>query len=53
MESCRLSKESKEKRLNMIKRFWDKFTDDKEYIRFKLAVVMILMIVGMTLDGGM
>lgn len=37
----------------MIKRFWDKFTDDQEYIRFKLAVVMILMIIGMAMDGGM
>lgn len=37
----------------MLKKFWDKFTDDQEFIRFKLSVVMILMIIGMALDGGM
>ena len=37
----------------MLKKFWDKFTDDHEYIRFKLAVVMILMIIGMTFDSWM
>lgn len=36
----------------MIKRFWDKFTDDQEYIRFKLAMVMLIMIIGLALDGG-
>jgi len=35
----------------MIKKFIEKFCDDQEYIRFKLAVVMILMIIGMTLDS--
>ncbi len=35
--------------MKKIKRFMDKFTDDREYVRFKLAVVMILMIVGMAL----
>ncbi len=37
----------------MIKQFWDKFTDDQEFIKLKLTVVVILMIVGMTLDGRM
>lgn len=37
----------------MIKRFWYKFTDDQEFIKLKLTVVVILMIVGMTLDGRM
>lgn len=35
----------------MIKRFWDKFTDDQEYIRLKLGLAMILIIAGMMLDG--
>ena len=30
----------------MIKRFWDKFTDDNELIKFKLIGVTIIMIVG-------
>lgn len=34
-----------------VKQFMDKFTDDQEFIRLKLAVVMILMIVGMALDS--
>lgn len=38
--------------MKTIKRFWDKFTDDHEYVRFKLAVIMLLMIIGMALDGG-
>lgn len=37
----------------MLKKFWDKFTDDQEFIRFKLSVAMILIIIGMALDGGM
>lgn len=41
------------RRHKMLKKFWDKFTDDQEFIRFKLSVVMILMIIGMALDGGM
>lgn len=35
----------------MIKRFWDKFMDDQEYIRLKFAVVMILIIVVQIIDG--
>jgi hypothetical protein len=35
----------------MIKQFWDKFTNDQEYIRFKLAVVTILIIIGIALDS--
>lgn len=31
--------------------FVDKFKDDQEYIRLKLAVVFILMITGMALDS--
>lgn len=37
----------------MLKKFWDKFTDDQEFIRFKLSVVMILMIIGLWYLGGM
>jgi hypothetical protein len=41
------------KRQNMLKKFWDKFTDDLELIRFKLSTVMILMIFGLWYLGGM
>ena len=34
-----------------LKRFWDKFTDDQEFIRLKMGIAMILIIVGMALDG--
>lgn len=37
--------------MKKIKRFWDKLTDPLEYIRLKLAVVGILLIAGMMLDG--
>lgn len=37
----------------MLKKFWDKFTDDLEFIRFKLSAVMILMILGLWYLGGM
>lgn len=39
--------------MRKIKRFWDEFTDDQEYIRLKLAIGMMLIIIGMTLDGRM
>jgi len=34
----------------MIKKFWDKFIDPLEFIRFKCAIVMVLMIAGFMLD---
>ncbi len=37
--------------MTKLHKFMDKFTDDQEFIRLKLAVVTILMIVGMTLDS--
>jgi len=34
----------------MIKQFWNKFCDDKEYIRLKIAIAMILIIIVMAVD---
>ncbi|GEM_PF-2533362 len=34
-----------------VRNFWYKFTDDQEYLRFKLSVGMILIIIGMALDS--
>jgi len=39
-----------EEKMKKIKQFWDKFTDDQEYISFKLTIIAILMIAGMVLD---
>jgi len=37
--------------MKKIKRFWDKLTDPLEFIRLKLAVVGVILIIGMMLDG--
>jgi len=34
----------------MIKLFWDKFIDPLEFFKFKSALIMILIIVGLMLD---
>lgn len=39
--------------IKLIKRFWDKLTDDQEYIRLKLGLALVLIIIGMMLDGRM
>ncbi len=37
--------------MHRIKQFWYKLTDPLEFIRLKLAVVGVILIIGMMLDG--
>lgn len=47
MYSCNYYRPSLKTKLKL---FWEKFTDDQEFIRVKLAIAMILIIIGMALD---